>query len=240
MKLYKTTILSISLFLSSVITAITLSWVVLAPMNFLYGVWHDYGGISESIEKYGPQNKFKAGFADTTRAQRVEMFYEINVAVHSMGRGLADIDYQSSSSNGVQTLLREPEVVHLTDVAILLYRLLWLAVFGVVTFVVLNIYGWRKDRSVFDIKRQAIGMASVCVLSILILLIFGAKDVFSQFHIWVFPAENQWFFYYQESLMSTMMWAPYLFGWIGLILALLTLCFYSLWLGFTRRQLRQS
>lgn len=49
-----------------------------------------------------------------------------------------------------------------------------------------------------------------------VLLIVGPEKVFNQLHIWVFPDDHQWFFYYQDSLMSTMMFAPHLFGWIGL------------------------
>lgn len=236
---YKTAFLSISLFLSSVITAIFFAWLVLAPMNFLYGVWHDYGGIAEAIEKYGPKNKFKAGFADTSREQRMAVFHDINIAVHSLGEGLADIVYETPSSNGKQQLLREPEVIHLEDVAKLLFKLLWLALFAIVAFVMINIYAWRKKRRLFDVKKQVYSMFSLCVLCGLVLVIFGPAEVFNQFHIWVFPAENTWFFYYQESLMSTLMWAPHLFGWIGGSLAVLALCFYAGWLAIIHRCLNR-
>jgi hypothetical protein len=48
----------------------------------------------------------------------------------------------------------------------------------------------------------------------------GAKKVFYQLHVWIFPEGHQWFFYYQESLMSTLMKAPDLFAGIGIAIFL--------------------
>ena len=45
-------------------------------------------------------------------------------------------------------------------------------------------------------------------------------------HEWVFPAEHQWFFYYQESLMTVLMKAPDLFGAIAILIAVLGIGFY--------------
>ena len=60
------------------------------------------------------------------------------------------------------------------------------------------------------------------------LLTLGGKAVFYQLHIWIFPANHQWFFYYQDSLMSTMMKAPDLFAYIAISLSLLGLLFFVL------------
>jgi len=57
--------------------------------------------------------------------------------------------------------------------------------------------------------------------------IVGPKDVFYQMHIWVFPDNHQWFFYYQDSLMSTMMKAPDLFAGIAAQIVLLALLLFS-------------
>ncbi len=69
------------------------------------------------------------------------------------------------------------------------------------------------------------------------LLISGPEAVFYQFHIWLFPADHEWFFYWQDSLMSTLMKAPVLFGGIAVVLVggtlVLTPLFYrgGLWLA---------
>jgi hypothetical protein len=58
-------------------------------------------------------------------------------------------------------------------------------------------------------------------------LAIGPRRVFYRMHEWVFPPENPWFFYYQDSLMSTMMKAPHLFGAIAPVLLALGLLLYA-------------
>lgn len=57
------------------------------------------------------------------------------------------------------------------------------------------------------------------MLALAIFALVGAKQVFYALHVWLFPSENQWFFYWELSLMSAMMKAPYLFGGIAVVLA---------------------
>lgn len=208
--------------------AMTLSWVVMMKFDFFYGVWHDHGGIQEGIEIYGPKNRYKNGFAQTTRQQRVDLFHQINKAVHSGGDGLEEITYQSPSSNGEQKLLRKPEVVHLTDVANLIDLMIW--VMAVVLFVcpAMAIYFYKKQGCLPKIKFQLVGIGGLLALLGLLLIVFGAENVFNTLHVWVFPKEHQWFFYYQESLMSTMMLAPLLFAWIGAAWVVISIVMYVL------------
>jgi hypothetical protein len=56
----------------------------------------------------------------------------------------------------------------------------------------------------------------------------------------VFPEGHQWFFYYQDSLMSTLMKAPYLFGYIALALLVLTLALLTALLAAASRTTRSS
>ncbi|MDZ7747429.1 MAG: hypothetical protein U5K43_00040 [Halofilum sp. (in: g-proteobacteria)] len=51
----------------------------------------------------------------------------------------------------------------------------------------------------------------------------GPVDLFYWLHEQVFPPDHQWFFHYQESLMSMMMRAPDLFGAIAVLWLALTL-----------------
>ena len=65
------------------------------------------------------------------------------------------------------------------------------------------------------------------LLGALMVVVIGAKDVFYALHEWVFPSDHQWFFFYQDSLMSTMMKAPDFFGYVAaalVSLALIILC----------------
>ena len=221
----------------SLLAALVFSWALLAPLNFGYSVWLDHGGIGEGIDRFGVKNKFKSGFSDTTRAQRIQLFAAINLSVHKGGDGLADIRYQTSSSFGEQQLLRAPEIQHLEDVAKLLQTLFWPALLIVVLWGGLSTIYLRRHR-LPKLKHQLVGVGALLSLSFTVLFVVGAERVFNQLHIWVFPAGHQWFFYYQESLMSTLMMAPTLFAWIALALLLVTLIvFFGLqwlmahWLG---------
>ncbi|VUD40529.1 hypothetical protein TDB9533_00280 [Thalassocella blandensis] len=212
----------------SLLAAFSLSWLLLMKVDFLYGLWHDYGGIQEGIEKYGPQNRFKRGFAETTRLQRLELFNQINTAVHQQGKGLADIRYESPASLGEQQLLREPEVVHLQDVANLIEVLKPIPLVSIPLWIAMILLWWRKKWPIPSIKKQAVTLSGLVIVLLIGLLLLGPEKVFNTLHIWIFPEGHQWFFYYQESLMSTMMLAPVLFGWIAGALVVVALIFYMM------------
>lgn len=214
--------------ISSIILAFSLSWLVLAQMDFLYPVFHDHTGIEQGIEKFAPKNRYKQGFEHTSAEQRYRLFAEINKAIHSHGNGLAQITYTVEVGGAEHALLRKPEVQHLQDVANLLDFLKWLIAINIIVWAGFTAYGIVRSKSSLSWRYQLVGLGGFCSLAVLILLIAGPENVFNQLHIWVFPKEHQWFFYYQESLMSTMMMAPDLFAWIALSLAALALLIYSL------------
>jgi hypothetical protein len=210
------------------IVAMIIAWLVMFRFDFLYGVWHDHAGIKEGIEKFGPLNRYKPGFGDTTRAQRLDAFHQIVVAVHSGGRGLEDIRYQSPTSGGEQRLLREAEIVHLRDVASLIDFLMRVAAVVLMLWPAMAFFYFRQEGRLPRLGFQLVGLACLLGSFGLALLVFGAENVFNQLHIWVFPAEHQWYFFYQDSLMSTMMLAPRLFGWIAATWLLLAIAIHML------------
>lgn len=200
---------------SALLVALALSWLVLAAANFSYGFWHDYGGIGDAIDRYAPQNKFRSGFELTSKQQRETLFAGIVKAIHFAPEQLRTLQYKVEG-HPQQTLLTEPEVVHLQDVARLIHvgawvmagaLLLWL---GTIAFYVT----WQQPLPSF--KSQLLGTGIFLLVMGLGVWIVGPVDVFYLMHTWVFPEGHAWFFYYQESLMSTMMYAPVLFGWIAL------------------------
>lgn len=215
----------------SFLVALILSWVFLAPQNFWYGLWHDHTSIGAAIDKYGPQNRYIPGFAETTREQRASAFAEINKAIHRGGEGLADISFDTQSF-GRQKLLREPEIAHLQDVADLISLLKFLVLIVIVCWLIIVIRGFKRRR-LPSIKQQFWGTTVFVIISASIVFLIGPKKVFNTLHIWVFPKENAWFFYYQDSLMSTLMEAPYLFGWIAAALLFWALIFYFVLQLFT-------
>lgn len=210
-----TLINTVFLSLSGLLVAFAVSWLVLAQVNFSYPLWHDHAGIGEAIERYGGENRFKTGFDLTTREQRIDLFAGINKAIHRNGEGLDRLVYQVPGEP-VQQLLRDPEIVHLQDVANLLNIGFYAAIIALVLWL-LAIGLWVRSAKPFpSLLSQLAGIISLLGVGALVILAIGPVDVFNALHVWVFPDGHQWFFYYQESLMSTMMYAPVLFGWIAL------------------------
>lgn len=230
--------ISLESFLTSLYGALTLfaacgvTWVLLYTADFAYPTIHDVSGIAEGIDTYGPKNRFKVGFGDTTREQRIEIFEQINIAVHNGGQGLNAIMYESPSSGGVQKLLREPEVVHLQDVANLIDALRLFLLTALVAWIGTVVFFLSKNKALPSLKGQLVGLLGVVFVATVAVLIIGAERVFNTLHIWIFPDDHQWFFYYQESLMSTLMLAPRLFGWIAVLwVAIMVMCFFGVNLG---------
>jgi len=212
--------------LLTILLSITLSWVVLAKSDFLYGIWHDYGGIGAAIDKYGPSNRYKVGFGETTREERIRLFAAINRSVHRGGTGLEQIAYSAPALETPQLMLREPEVVHLQDVANLIDVLFWVGFGSFILWVEVTSYLLLVKKTMPGLKDQLLAMLSMLLACMMAVFLIGPNKVFSAFHIWVFPDGHQWFFYYQESLMSTLMYAPYLFAWIAFAMVLLAIVFF--------------
>lgn len=226
-------LLSVGFSTTSLILAFTMSWLILSSQNFLYPIWHDVAGIGVGIDKFGPKNRFKTGFGDTSAEQRADLFKQINKSVHNHGDGLATIRYETPSSKGPQLLLREPEIAHLQDVAnlidilkfiVLINALLWLGLAYFVLKVKSRLLTWFSQFAGVSAFLLTVGL---CVFAV------GPVKVFNQLHIWIFPKDNQWFFYYQESLMSTLMLAPTLFGWIAAALVTLALPLFAVLIFIT-------
>jgi hypothetical protein len=194
--------------------SLALSWVMLATVDFVYPLLHDYAGLGANITKYAPQNSVRPYFDQTTKAERVRLFHGIVEGIHHQGQGLAELRYHDSSGQPVNTLLVEAEIVHLQDVANLLDKVKVAAVVALIL--------WAGMFALLVHYRQALPGARQLVMGLLglgaiiaVVLSLGAVEVFYQLHMWIFPAGHQWFFYYQQSLMSMMMKAPDLFGYIA-------------------------
>lgn len=199
------------------VSCLAASWLSLARFNYAYGVWYELFEIEQHIDIFGPQNNFKQGFAELPKAERQQAFVQISQAVHQQGEGLKTIHYHYAGQE-IQ-LLTKDEITHLQDVANLISWLkktaLWIAVLSFLLLVYLF-----KTNSLLQLKKQLLWLFGLIGVSTLVVLVVGAKKVFYQMHIWIFPEGHPWFFYYQDSLMSTMMKAPDLFA--GIAVAIIT------------------
>lgn len=214
---------------------------MLAKVDFAYGTFHDLLNIQQHCEQYGPLNRFRQGFAGTDKAEHVRLFAAVNDAVHQQGKGLAEI-YYAIDGQPIDRFLHASEIQHLEDVANLIdfmnpfaiaASLIWLA------FSALFVLG---KRPMPGFKQQLVGIGIFVGLCVVSTFLIGPEKVFNAFHVWVFPVGHQWYFFYEDSLMSTLMKAPDLFGAIAVLLTVVALVvFVGLnWLASPRYRRRHS
>lgn len=199
------------------VASLYVSWQALAGFDFGYPVWHEVLGIGDTIARYGPDNRWREGFEQTTPVERARLFAAIVDAIHADGRGLADLRYHDPEGRELGRLLRAPEIVHLRDVARLVR---WFEIAGLAAFVLLMVLAagarWRR-RSLPAARRFFGGAAAMLIAAGVALLAMGPVELFYALHEVAFPDDHQWFFWYEDSLMSTMMQAPNLFGAIAAV-----------------------
>jgi hypothetical protein len=218
----------VSLFAAAALLgALFLAWRILATMDYLYPVLYEPAGIGAHIDRFGPENRYRQGFSQTTREERQRLFSEIGRAIRNQGRGLESLSYHDAQGNKLGALLRPPEIIHLQDVARLVGRLEIAGATALFMLALQLILFRRQRRSLPALSRMLLLTSAGLLLGGLAVVAMGPKTVFYALHDWVFPADHQWFFFYQDSLMSTMMKAPDFFGYVAaalVSLALIILC----------------
>lgn len=200
-----------------VLAASLLAWHLLAQVNFVYPLGYKLLSIEQHIQLYGPQNRYKPEFAQTTPAEHRQLFAEIVDAVQDHGNGLAEISYRLADGSRT-ALMREAEVIHLQDVANLIDIFYLAGIIGLVIWLLLFAYAWQSRCSFPSLKKILGGFVAFVAAASIAILIIGPTAVFYWLHIKIFPDEHEWFFFYQDSLMTTLMHAPQLFGIISVIL----------------------
>lgn len=227
------------LFISHLLAASLLAWHLLAQVDFGFSIGYPLLNIDEHIERFGPENRYKTGFGETSPEEHARLFGEISRSIQSDGEGLADIRY--TLPNGRSSyLMRPPEVIHLQDVARLVRDYYRVGLVAGALLIVLGFYAWRRRLAPpKPLKVLAITAASLAAGGIALWLI-GPVRVFYWLHEYAFPKDHPWFFYYQDSLMTTLMKAPDLFGFIGALLLILTLIFWGLSGALMVRWLRRG
>ncbi len=224
------------LILSFMIT-LPVSWWLLAKVDFGYPVLYNSMDIPAHITQFAPRNyKGKLHFELTSKADRISLFNKIIEEVQSDGSGLDKLTYLDKVNNKSITLFTDAEVIHLQDVAKLLNKLKIVVLVLTIFWLIILLILWQRKKSLPS-RKQLIFSSLLIVSGAGLVLLLGPEAIFNQLHIWVFPDNHQWYFYYEESLMSTLMKAPDLFGYIAGIWALLTLALTVLLLSLVRKLL---
>jgi len=199
------------------LASLHVTWRALAAVDFGYPVFYDVLGLGATIDRYGPENDVRPGFHRTSRAERERIFAAIARAIRNGGAGLAELRYHARDGRVLGRVLTEAEVQHLRDVAALVTafeRVGWSAwvVLLVLTGAALGSRKWPPRP-----RYLAVGLLGALVIASAAVFALGPEAVFYWLHEQVFPPDHQWFFYYQESLMSMMMRAPDLFAAIAVV-----------------------
>ncbi len=210
------------------IAAFLLAWILLAQVNFGYSALYEVMNIEQHVQKFGPQNRFRRAFHYTEKDEHIRLFAAINQAIHQQGEGLAELTYHTPQGQKIDTLLRQPEVIHLIDVANLVDAFFVVGGLATIVWLAMTVFCLMRKITLPSVRIQSLSIAAVMALGALVTLIIGPVKVFYAFHIWLFPDNHQWFFYYQESLMTILMKAPFLFGYIAVLLAVLALLLFVL------------
>lgn len=194
-----------------------LSWHVLAQVNFAYAIGYNLLDIDDHIQLYGPQNQYKDHFAQTTSNEHSQIFGAIVKAIQHHGQGLATIEYRLPDGS-LTPLMREAEVIHLQDVANLIEQFYIAGIIGVFLWLLLMAYAYYQHEKFPPLNKILAGFTGVIALAAVITLAVGPTEIFYWLHIQIFPDEHEWFFFYQDSLMTTLMKAPAIFGFISVLL----------------------
>jgi hypothetical protein len=214
------------------------AWMVNAKSGYGYAWLYGFYETEQHIANFGPQNRFRQGFETLSVEEHKKAFQQIVDSVHSNGEGLAEITYKFLGQD--IPLLHEAEKIHLRDVANLINALHILVLLCLFTLITLYIWEYRHRCKSQD-RASPLGLLGIFALLLILItaafIVWGAKAIFYQMHIWVFPDDHQWFFYYQDSLMSTLMKAPDLFAGITIQIVLLALIFYTVILLLMKRLL---
>jgi len=204
-----------------------ISWKLSTFINFGYQQFYSVLSIDKTIEKYSLLNRFdRKDFVETKMQQHVDLFKDIVWSINNSGKGLAEISYRNKN-NVEKQLFTNAEILHLEDVSILVDNLskLWLINNFILALFLFYFY-FQKQPILNRSKKWLI--FTLTLFLVLGFSLFGFTRIFYYLHTVVFPDNHQWFFYYEESLMSTLMKAPDLFAAIALLILLLALPIYLL------------
>lgn len=201
-----------TLLLAALLTSLSVSWNFLASYDYGFPLFYDAYDVELHINKFAPQNDYILGLDQVDRGEHQRLFAEIVYGVHHQGEGLSEISF---SLNDEQIrLLRVPEVIHLEDVANLIDVFQGVGIGSVCVFLALA--GLLVHCRVRPNWRQQLAiLTALVVIAVVVVFAVGPKEVFYQMHVWMFPDDHEWFFYYQDSLMTTLMKAPQIFGGIA-------------------------
>ena len=226
---------SFGITLALLVSCLYVSWQVLSQTNFLYEQIYDRNNLEAHVNEFAPLNRNgKESFALTTKAERVRVFNEIAREINSGGGGLGLINFSPKGADEIKPFLIDAERDHLQDVADLVSSLkpigaviasLLIAFYGFCWYYKVSRYQyfWRPPGILVSLAQ----IAAVAALCVAITFAIGPQQTFYLLHEWAFTDKAQWFFYFEDSLMTTLM-PEIVFANIAAMIGLLTVLIWLL------------
>ncbi len=215
--------------LALLVSCLYVSWQVLSQANFLYDQIYEHNNLEAHVNEFAPLNRNdKESFALTSKTERVRVFNDIAREINTGGGGLGSITYTPEGADAATPFLVEAERDHLQDVANLVSSLkpigaviasLLIAFYGFCWYYKVSRYQyfWRPS-GIFVSLFQIAAVAALCVA---ITFALGPQQTFYLLHEWAFSDKAQWYFYFEDSLMTTLM-PEIVFANIAALLGILT------------------
>jgi small-conductance mechanosensitive channel len=229
--------------LALLISCLYMSWQILSQANFLYDQIYDHNDLEDHINEYAALNRNgKESFALTSKAERVQIFNDIAREVNTGGEGLATISFVGTGEATRTPFLIAEERDHLRDVANLVTSLKPLGALLASALIAFYGFCWYYKVSRYQYYWRPSGIlvslfqiATLAVVCVAITFALGPQKTFYLLHEWAFSDKAQWYFYFEDSLMTTLM-PEVVFGNIAALIAVLTV-FNWLLMNFILRRL---
>jgi len=214
-------------FVGQLLATSLFAWHLLAQINFAYPTGYKLLGLDAHIAEFAPLNRYIHGFEFTRPKDHWDLFAQITRAVQNHGEGLEDIHFTLPNDTKIP-LMHHAEIIHLQDVSNLIHQFYLAGIAGFFIWIISLAIAYQQKLSFPSLRNIVLGFCgSIFVISAIVLSL-GATTVFYWLHTNVFPEGHQWFFYYEDSLMTTLMKAPDIFAFIAALLLVALLIIWGL------------
>lgn len=214
-------------FLGQLVATSLLAWHLLAQVNFAYPLGYKLLDLDRHIATYAPLNRHIHGFQFTQPKDHWDLFAQITEAVQNNGKGLADI-YFNLPNNTKIPLMHQAEIIHLQDVSHLIRTFYMAGGIGLLVWAIFFYLAYQQKLPFPSLRNIVLGFCCGIFVITAAILCAGAVDVFYWLHTKIFPEGHQWFFYYEDSLMTTLMKAPDIFAFIASLLLIALIIIWGL------------
>lgn len=214
-------------FIGQLLATSLLAWHLLAQIDFAYPTGYKLLGLHSHIAEYAPRNRHIHGFEFTQPKEHWALFAQITESVQNHGEGLEDIHFTLPNETKIP-LMHDAEIIHLQDVSQLIHQFYLAGIAGFFMWIIALAIAYQQKLNFPSLRNIVLGFCGGIFAASSIVLSLGATKVFYWLHTKVFPEGHQWFFYYEDSLMTTLMKAPDIFAFIAALLLVLLIIIWGL------------